>query len=352
MEIAVWDVFQPRPDMAPTAYYDQHIREIQIAEECRFQHYWFLEHHFSPRSPLPSPNLLIAAAARETGKIRLGNMVNILPFRNPAILAEEIAILDNLTNGRLDVGIGRGLKPTEFTALGLIQADSRAMFLEAIEVMLGVWTQDRFDFQGKYFQVHKTTPLSPPLVQKPHPKLYVSAQSQESLRWAAERDMPFGQIDALPDECARDAAFYRQVQVASGFRPDPRLYLTREIYVGDTDEQARAEAYPFLLQYWDLWGRYAQFTREGKMPDSYDAWRKRAPKLAAMSYEELIAKNLILVGGPATVARQLRALRSELDLAILTCVFHLGGLPHDKVARSMRLFADQVLPALELASAA
>ncbi len=88
------------------------------------------------------------------------------------------------------------------------------------------------------------------------------------------------------------------------------------------------------------------------MPDSYDAWRKRAPKLAAMTYDELIARNMILVGGPATVAKQLRKLRSELDIAILTCVFHLGGLAHDKVARSMKLFAEKVLPTLELASAA
>lgn len=352
MKFAVWDTFQPRAGITPGEQYRQRIGEIQHAEQCGFHHYWFLEHHLSPASPLPSPNLLIAAAAPATRRIRLGNMVNILPFRNPLILAQEIAMLDNLTDGRLDVGIGRGLKPTEFDAFGLSQAESREMFLESIEAMLGVWTQDRFAFKGRYFTVDKTTPLSPGLVQRPHPPLYVSAQSKESLSWAAERDVPFGQIDALPEECRAAIEFYRQVQTASGHRPEPRLFLTREVFVGADDRQAREEAYPYLLSYWDLWHRYSQFTRDGRMPDSYDVWRKRAPKLSAMSYDDLIDSNMILIGGPQKVADQLRALCADIEIDTLTCVFHLGKLPHDRVKASMSMFAHDVLPRLGLARAA
>lgn len=352
MKIAVWDVFQPRDGITPSEQYRQRIGEIQHAERCGFHHYWFLEHHLSPKSPLPSPNLLIAAAARATSRIRLGNMVNILPFRNPLILAQEIAMLDNLTDGRLDVGIGRGLKPTEFDSFGLAQNKSREMFLESMKVMFGVWTEENFKFEGEYFSVNKTTPLSPGLVQKPYPPLYVSAQSEESLRWAAERDIPFGQIDALPDECKAAIKFYREVQAASGHRPESRLFLTREVFVGTNDKDAREEAYPYLLGYWDLWHRYSQFTRDGRMPESYDVWRKRAPKLSAMSYEELIANNMILIGGPESVANQLRALCAEIDIATLTCVFHLGKLSHDRVKASMSMFAHDVLPRLGLAQAA
>jgi alkanesulfonate monooxygenase SsuD/methylene tetrahydromethanopterin reductase-like flavin-dependent oxidoreductase (luciferase family) len=196
MEIAVWDSVEPRPGTSHADLYREHLAEIAVAEECGYQHYWFLEHHLTPSCPLPSPNLFIAAAAQHTRRIRLGNMVNVLPFRNPVVLAEEIAMLDTLTGGRLDVGIGRGLKPTEFETFGVVQDESREMFLEALDVMLGVWQHDTFSHQGRYFFVDKRTPLSPPLVQRPHPPLYVSAQSRESLRWAAERDVPFGQIDA------------------------------------------------------------------------------------------------------------------------------------------------------------
>jgi alkanesulfonate monooxygenase SsuD/methylene tetrahydromethanopterin reductase-like flavin-dependent oxidoreductase (luciferase family) len=347
MEIALWDTFYPRHGVSAADHYDQLIREIEIAEELGFQHYWFLEHHFNPRCPVPSPNLLIATAARATKRIRLGAMVNILPFRNPAILAQEIAMLDNLTRGRLDVGIGRGLNPKEFATLATDQSQSRAMFLEALDVMLGLWGDGEFCHHGQYFNVNKKAPLSPPLLQRPHPPLYVSAQSDESLRFAAERNLPFGQLDALEEDCRRDLLLYREIAHAHGFEPAPKLFLTREVFIAETDAEARRETYQYLLGYWELWQRYAQFTREGLVADYYNSWLRRAPKLADMSYEELVERNMLLIGAPDTVAAQLRALTLELDIAILTCVFHLGGLPHERVVRSMRLFADEVLPKVQ-----
>jgi alkanesulfonate monooxygenase SsuD/methylene tetrahydromethanopterin reductase-like flavin-dependent oxidoreductase (luciferase family) len=344
MDIAVWDPTYPRVDVSPTDLYRQHIEEAVFAERCGFHHYWLFEHHFSPKSPMPAPNLMTAAIAQHTSKIRLGNMVHVLPYRNPIILAEEIAFLDALTNGRLDVGVGRGLKPTEFQAFGLSQDESRAMFYESLEVMTGIWTKERFKFEGKYFKVNKETPLCPEPVQKPYPPLYVSAQSRESLQGAAERDLPFGQIDAMIDECCADQAFYHQAQVASGFAKRPRLFLTREVYVAETDEKAREIAYPYLMAYWQLWTRYAQFTRDGAMPDSYESWRKRAPKLHALTYAELMELGMVLVGSPQTVARQVRRHVTELDPAILVCVFQLGHMPQEMAQKSMQLFAHEVMP--------
>ena len=112
--------------------------------------------------------------------------------------------------------------------------------------------------------MRREAPLSPPLVQRPHPPFLVSAQSQESLRWAAEHDIPFAQIDSVVEQARRDQALYRQVQTAHGHAQAPRLYLMREIYVGDSDARARADAQPHLLQYWQLWNRYTQFTRGGR----------------------------------------------------------------------------------------
>jgi len=350
MEIAIWDPIAPREGVSHSELYRQHLGEVMVAEECGFQHYWFIEHHLTPHCPMPSPNLMIAAAARRTTRIRLGTMVNVLPYRNPLLLAEELAVLDNLTDGRLDVGIGRGLKPTEFQTFGMPMDESREMFLEAVEVMLGIWREETFAFKGKYFSVDKQTPLAPPLVQRPHPPLYVSAQTKESLRWAAKRDLPFGQIDSKIPDCKRDQAFYREVQAASGYAPAPRLFLTREVYLAESGEEARREALPYLMAYWDLWGRYAQFAREGRLPDSYDAWRQRAPELCAMTYEELIAENMVFVGSPERVAAQIVEHQRELDVAVLVCVFQLGPLSHDRVVRSMRLFADAVLPRVAAAN--
>jgi alkanesulfonate monooxygenase SsuD/methylene tetrahydromethanopterin reductase-like flavin-dependent oxidoreductase (luciferase family) len=344
MKSAIWDNIMPRAGSSHVALYREHLKEVQIAEECGFDHLWFYEHHLSPQSPMPSPNLMIAAAAQLTTRIRLGNMVNVLPYRNPLLLAEECAMLDVLTGGRLDIGIGRGLKPTEFAAFCVPQERSRAMFNESVEIMSRVWADENFRYEGEFFRVNKASPLSPPLVQRPHPPLYISAQSEESLRWCAERDLPFGQIDALIDQCRRDSEFYAQIQAAAGHARAPRLFLTREVYVAETDEQARREALPYLKSYWELWGRYTQFTQQGLMPDSYDVWRKRAPLLHAMSYEELIERGLVLIGCPETVARGIHEHQDMLDIAILVCVMQLGPMPHEQVQRSMRAFAQHVMP--------
>src|SRR5215470_5345904 len=234
MRFAIWSPTNPRAGVSHVELYRQQIREVEIAEELGFEHVWFYEHHVSPSGPSPSPNLLIAAAAPSTSRIRLGTMVNILPYRNPLLVAEEAAMLDVLTNGRLDMGIGRGLKPIEFDAFCVSQAESREMFLESLAIIKKVWAGENFEFSGRYFKVNKQTPLSPPLVQKPHPPLLISAQSEESLRFAAEHDMPFGQIDALVEDCERDQKLYRGIQIASGHPPSDRLFITREVYVAET----------------------------------------------------------------------------------------------------------------------
>jgi alkanesulfonate monooxygenase SsuD/methylene tetrahydromethanopterin reductase-like flavin-dependent oxidoreductase (luciferase family) len=222
------------------------------------------------------------------------------------------------------------------------------MFLESLEIIRRVWADENFEFHGKYFNVNKQTPLSPPLVQKPHPPFLMSAQSEESLRFAAENDMPFAQIDALIEDCERDQRFYRDIATAAGHAAASRLFITREIYVAETDAQARKEAYAWLLHYWDLWGRYTQFAREGRMPDSYDAWSKRAPVLSAMKFEELIERGLVMIGSPQTVSQQIIEHQRRLDLFALAGVFKFGAMPYDMMVASMRRFSTDVMPRVRL----
>ena len=344
MKFAIWSPTNPRPGISAVELYRQQIREIEVAEELGFDHLWLYEHHVSPSGPMPSPNLLIAAASNSTSRIRLGAMVNILPYRNPILVAEEAAMLDVLTNGRLDMGIGRGLKPIEFDTFCLQQSDSREMFLESVDVIKRIWRDENFNHAGKYFNVNKQSPLCPALVQKPHPPFLISAQSVKSLRYAAVNDFPFAQIDALIEDCERDQKTYRDIQIASGHAPANRLIITREIYVAETDEQARREAYPYLLQYWQIWERYTQFTNQGLMPDDYDVWRKRAPLLHAMDFEEMIARGLVIIGSPQTVAAKIIEHMERLNLFALACVFKFGGVPQDMLLASMRAFSGEVMP--------
>jgi alkanesulfonate monooxygenase SsuD/methylene tetrahydromethanopterin reductase-like flavin-dependent oxidoreductase (luciferase family) len=344
MKLAIWSTSGPREGSTHVELFRRQMAEVELAERIGIDQVWFYEHHLQPTAPVPSPNLLIAAAARTTSRIRFASMVNILPFRNPLLVAEEAALLDNLTGGRLDMGIGRGLRPPEFDAFGVDQQQSREMFLEAFEVIRRVWSDENFEHRGRYWTVRKDAPLSPPLLQQPHPPFLVSAQSEETLRWAAQYDIPFAQIDAMLDQARRDQAFYREVQVAHGHAPAPRLYLMREIYVADSDARARAEAEPWLLQYWQLWNRYTQFTEGGQLPDSYDFWRRQAPMLHAMSFDEIVANDMVILGSPDTVAETILRIADELEPMGLALIFKLGALPYDRVERSMTLFGEGVVP--------
>ena len=343
MKLAIWSTTAPRENSTHAEMFRRQLEEVELAERIGIDQIWFFEHHLIPTAPVPSPNLLIAAAARTTSRIRFASMVNILPFRHPLLVAEEAAMLDNLTNGRFDMGLGRGLRPPEFAAFGVDQQQSREMFLESFDIIRRVWADEIFSYRGKHWTVDKNGPLSPPLVQRPHPPFLVSAQSEESLRWAAQHDIPFAQIDSLAAQARRDAALYRDVQTAHGHAPTPRLYLMREIYVADSDARARAEAEPYLRQYWELWNRYTQFTRGGRLPDSYDFWRRQAPMLHAMSFDEIVANDMVILGGPDTVAETVLRLASQLDPMGLTLIFKLGAMPYDMVEQSMRGFGEAVI---------
>ena len=350
MKFAMWDTTGPRQGVSIGDLYRQHLDEVVLAEAVGIDHCWFYEHHLSPTGPMPSPNLMIAAAAGRTRRMRLGNMVNVLPYRNPLLVAEEAAVLDQMTGGRLDVGVGRGGKASEYQSFCIDPAHSRAMFRESFELLLRIWADEIFAFAGEFFSVDKAAALSPPLVQRPHPPLYVTANSPELLRLAAERDLMFVQLDSLIDDCKRDQAFYRDHQREAGFAPRPRLCLTREVYVAPTDEQARREAKRHLIEYWNLWGRFTQFVQEGQVPASFESWYQRAPRLFAMSFEELVESGMVLAGSPETVARQILRHGEELDLAILCGAFQLGSMPHDMVRRSLRTFGEEVIPRVRAAT--
>jgi alkanesulfonate monooxygenase SsuD/methylene tetrahydromethanopterin reductase-like flavin-dependent oxidoreductase (luciferase family) len=344
MRLAIWSTTTPRQNSTHQELFRRQLDEIELAERIGIDQIWFYEHHLNPSAPVPSPNLLIAAAAQRTGRIRFASMVNILPFRNPLLVAEEAALLDNLTGGRLDMGIGRGLRPPEFDAFDVDQQRSREMFLEAFDVIRRVWADEEFEHRGRYWTVRKNGPLAPPLVQKPHPPFLVSAQSEDSLRWAAQYDIPFAQIDSVVEQARRDQALYREVQVAHGHKPMPRLYLMREIYVGESDARACEEARPYLLQYWELWNRYTQFTDGGRLPDSYDFWRRQAPMLHAMDFDQIVANDMVILGSPETVADTIVRIAGQLELMGLAMIFKLGAMPYDTVERSMRLFGEEVVP--------
>jgi alkanesulfonate monooxygenase SsuD/methylene tetrahydromethanopterin reductase-like flavin-dependent oxidoreductase (luciferase family) len=146
------------------------------------------------------------------------------------------------------------------------------------------------------------------------------------------------------DQARRDQALYRDVQRASGHAGAPRLYLMREIYVAETDAQAHAEAKDYLLQYWQLWNRYTQLTDGGRLPESYGFWQRQAPMLHAMDFDEIVARDMVILGSPETVANTIMRLAGQLDLMGLAMIFKLGVMPYEMVEASMTAFGEAVMP--------
>src|SRR5712692_1744654 len=168
--------------------YEQRLDMVELADKLGYYCYHVAEHHGTPLSTIPSPNLFLAAATQRTKRIRLGVLAYVLPFYQPLRLMEEIAMMDQLSQGRLEVGLSRGPSPYEMATFGLRMDESRAIFEEAMAVILQGLKTGEIDFHGKYFNYDKVeTRLRP--VQRPYPPLWYPTSNLESIPWLASQGL-------------------------------------------------------------------------------------------------------------------------------------------------------------------
>ena len=178
---SLFDFFQDRQDEG--RYYQDTLDLVIRSEQLGFDSVWLGEEHFYSFGICPSPQLFLTALARETTTLRLGTAISLLPFENPLRKAEDFAMLDILSSGRLDFGVGRGIIPKHFEGFCIPPQESQARYEEALEIIRRAWTQDRFSYQGQFWQVPELS-LSPKPSQKPHPPIYRGTLSMESFETA------------------------------------------------------------------------------------------------------------------------------------------------------------------------
>ncbi|HEY7123808.1 MAG TPA: LLM class flavin-dependent oxidoreductase [Ktedonobacterales bacterium] len=345
-----------------TALFDEHLAEIIHAEDLGFDEAWFAEHHYNNDAVIPAPNLLVAALSQRTGRIRLGNMINVLPFHQPAQLAEELAMLDHLTHGRLNVGIGRGSRRLEWQRFGLTPEQVNERFSEAIQIIQGLWTQEPFSYRGKHYHLENLR-LRPGVFQQPHPPLLTAVAHRASVIWAAQHRIGIAEHFTTTTDAKEHFALYRQLQAAAGDPdlPERRPRMFREIYIAPTDAQARAEAEPALWETWRLLNDRASYEEpynghhfEAQPQISDDQFRavtSQMPIVGPLTYDQLIERGLAIIGSPETVIQLLLTQARELHLDTFVGLFAFGGLTHTQVTRSLDLFAREVMPALTSATA-
>jgi alkanesulfonate monooxygenase SsuD/methylene tetrahydromethanopterin reductase-like flavin-dependent oxidoreductase (luciferase family) len=282
--------------------------------------------------------------------VRIGLAAAILPFHHPLRLAEQMALVDIVSNGRLDVGVGRGNRPAEFAGYRVPQEESRERFDETVEIMRRAWTEERFSHAGRFFTLDDVRVIPKPL-QRPHPPLYQVCVTKDGIENTALRGWPmlnsvlFGPVEQLLSN--RDTYVTALAKSGRGEAEVAALLsqwgVSRQIYVADTDARAREEAKPAELWYQESFRRFVLPERiEDAHPSLQPGFRAMAERLAAVTWDGLVRETLAF-GSPDTVARHIEAMR-RMGVGQVLCWMNFGGLPHDKVRRSMELFAREVMP--------
>jgi alkanesulfonate monooxygenase SsuD/methylene tetrahydromethanopterin reductase-like flavin-dependent oxidoreductase (luciferase family) len=342
--------FQAAPGQRHEDIIRNELTQVEWSEELGFDEVWFTEHHFIDYGLSVDPATLAAAAASRTRRVRIGLAAAILPFHHPLRLAEQMALVDILSDGRLDVGVGRGNRPAEFAGYRVPQQESRERFDETVDVMQRGWTEERFSYHGRFFSFDDVRVIPKP-VQRPHPPLYQVCVTKDGIENTALRGWPmlnsvlFGPVDQLVTNRdtyvnTLDKAGRTSEEIAALLA---RWGVSRQIYVADTDAKALAEAKDAELWYQDSFRRFVIPERiEDAHPTLQPAFRAMADRLGKVTWEGLVAETLAF-GSPDTVARHIEYMRS-IGVGQVLCWMNFGGLPQDKIRRSMELFAREVIP--------
>lgn len=339
MKFGIFDYIDRRDEpLAKT--FDDRMALLGAAEEAGFHCYHLTEHHATPLSATPSPTVYLAAASRETTRIRLGALLFLLPLYNPVRLAEELAMLDHLSRGRLDVGVGRGISPAEFAALGVDFDQSEEMFGEAFEVLHKAFTQDRIDHHGKHFRCDDVPVVMHPM-QQPFPPYWYGLRGEHGPVFAAAHGMngvTLGSTERVAATLGRfRAAWDQHAEARRRFGSPverPLAGAMRAMFVADTDGDAERLARPAYAQWFE----------------SLDwLWRLRGQKIPipiSPNYDDARAAGTLVVGDPDTVRRELAEQERDAGFNYLVLQLAFGGLTHEHEMRSLRLFASDVMPAL------
>jgi len=334
--------------------YNRYLDELEYADELGFDGVCVNEHHQTAYGLMPAPNIIAATLARRTKRITIAILGNAIPLRDhPLRVAEEVAMLDVITGGRIISGFVRGLG-AEYFSLGVDPTRSRDRFLEACDLIMRAWTEPGpFSFEGKYYQVRYVNPWPKP-IQKPHPRIFVpSTGSVETIEWASERRFPFIRVYEVASVVKQLFDEYRAAAEGWGYTAGPELLgWMVPIYVAETEELARKEAERHIMYLFQkLQHRPLVFT----VPPGYTGEASLARALERMgrrttmtsrTYDEMQDLGLMTFGTPETVRQRLETFQKDMQFGILVPLLQFGSLPHDLTIKNMELFAREVMPHL------
>ena len=340
MEFGTFLLMQSPSARSSEEMYARGVEIAQAAEALGFRNVWLAEHHFSTYGYLSRPAQLATYIAAKTTRLRVGTAVIVVPLHHPLVVAEEIATLDVLSGGRLDVGLGRGYQHYEFERFGLELESGRQRWDESIDIILGALGGRPFSYDGKLFKIPETS-IFPQPVQHPHPPIWITAQSPESIEASVRRgfNVLTGGFGISTERLAEFRRLFDRV-VAEVKPPQPlQVGVQRAVYVADSDADARAaaeEARWNMRVTLSLRNHYERVERGRAVP---------VPAPAEPDLDELLERYLV-IGTPDTCIRQIGRIRELVGITHFNCSFWFGDLEQARVLRSMERFAREVMPAV------
>lgn len=310
------------------------VEQVQAAREagfdliCTGQHYLATPYQMSTSFPL------LARLAAEAGDMEVAATVILVPLHNPVELAESVATMDAICNGRFIFGVGLGYRDEEYTAFGVERGQRVGRLREALDVMKLLWTGEEMEFQGKYYQVPRTTPVTRP-VQQPHPPIWVAANSNAAIRRAARWGYPWLiNPHATIPMVAQQWNDYKEAVDSAGQLLPGVLPMMRELYVAEDRETAYVESEPYLGPKYQA---YASWGQDKALPGD---------ESFSIPYQEL-ARDRFLLGSPEEVTQEIRRYEEELDANYLIFRMNWPGMAQEQVLRQIELMGREVIPRIK-----
>ena len=334
------------PGQDPAERYRDTLDQIALGDELGFDVAWLAEMHFVPEfSILPSPLVVGAAVAARTRRIRIGIGVTLLPLHDPIHLAEDVATLDVISGGRLEYGVGRGARKQHFEGFGVPVEERNDRFIEGLEVLLRAWADEPLNYQGHFFQ-YKDVNVIPKPIQRPHPRMRLAVNSDDS----AERAAHYGlQVMLTPittshDDLLRRIDIYRRRRAEAGAPASADdIAVLIPSFVAEDGDRARADMENSMMSYVRVVATVmlGAYLHKGAEPGDKPSLGER---LNTITYPEVL-DDMCATGDPDEVTARIQEAVDAYGAGQVICWFNPGGLvEHDKVTDAMRLFMEQVRP--------
>ncbi|MFN0095227.1 MAG: LLM class flavin-dependent oxidoreductase [Dehalococcoidia bacterium] len=322
------------------------LSQVELADKLGFDYAWEVEHHFLEEySHSSAPEVFLAAASQRTKNIRLGHGIIQLPTNHPARVAERVSMLDLVSDGRVEFGIGEGSSVTELHPFDRRFRDKRAVWEDAIKAILPMFDDKGVEYHGEYFDFPLRNVL-PKSFQKPHPPLWVACSQLETIEMAGRRGIGALGFQFVSPAAARAwvnayyNAYTKHLEKLADYQTNPAVAVVSSFMCAETDEEAqkRAEGWTFFqfsLMYYNTKGTVVPYTVS--LWDEYQAWRE-TPK-----GQEAVNRNTGLVGSPKTIRERIHQfVDSGVDQIIL--LNQAGKNTHEHICESLELFAREVMP--------